>query len=702
MAEITCDKAWFEAQLTNDDFNAQEIATTLADAGGKEGSRDLLVEGLESWIGGFGEQKKYTQAVYALEWLLSVDTSVEVITRLKELFAEDRNLLKLIEPAGFSTAQPIARSFESLRYLCALEEGALTYHPSWGFGVVNEIDYFYGEVEVEFKQKGEHTLAFSHAIEALELLNDEHLLALHYKQPEKLEEMIKKEPQEVVRLALVSYGEMSVARLIERLVPAIIPEAGWKKFWDGARKKIKDDASIDIPKKRSELIRICKGMAYDESWFTHVREENDIERLFEKFKEILERKLDYSSAQTQEILANRLEFIIGGAPRSKPEWKAEGFIYGRLFNIEPTGLDSHKILHDLIEQDLSEVLERLPSRQLEILLSILLENDREAALQRLQRVIPHVGHPALNEIIQALLTHDAEEEIKKLMGAALSRRQASASMLLWAQRSPEKLAAWNLISKSDLAFRIQEVLEKNLSGALLRAQNQLRDRFQEEKWLYEVMDEMSEQQRRDFMRRIFEGQGWEALDRKSLMAKVLKKYPQLQDIVTPVGKEAPKKEIPYTSARSYRERQAQLEKLMKVDIPENSKEIEVARSYGDLRENAEFKYAKERQALLMAQGAQLAEDLERVKPTDFADSQTDVVNSGTGVHLEMEEGEKKQYYILGAWDQDDALAIISSETALAKALMGAKAGDQVTIPEGKATLVEILPLSAEVATWANA
>ena len=79
-----------------------------------------------------------------------------------------------------------------------------------------------------------------------------------------------------------------------------------------------------------------------------------------------------------------------------------------------------------------------------------------------------------------------------------------------------------------------------------------------------------------------------------------------------------------------------------------------------------------------------------------------MVNSGTGVHLEMEEGEKKQYYILGAWDQDDALAIISSETALAKALMGAKAGDQVTIPEGKATLVEILPLSTEVATWANA
>ena len=91
------------------------------------------------------------------------------------------------------------------------------------------------------------------------------------------------------------------------------------------------------------------------------------------------------------------------------------------------------------------------------------------------------------------------------------------------------------------------------------------------------------------------------------MAKVLRKYPELQDIVTPPNSTIKKKEIPFTSSRSF-ERQQQLEKIMKIDIPENSK-IEVARSYGDLRENTEFKYAKERQGLLMAQGAKLAEGL---------------------------------------------------------------------------------------------
>ena len=88
--------------------------------------------------------------------------------------------------------------------------------------------------------------------------------------------------------------------------------------------------------------------------------------------------------------------------------------------------------------------------------------------------------------------------------------------------------------KSDLAFRIQEVLEKDLSGALLRARRiSCGEKFQQQEWLHDVMDEMSEQQRRDFMRRINEGQGWEVLDRKSVLAKVLRKYPELQDIVTP-------------------------------------------------------------------------------------------------------------------------------------------------------------------------
>ena len=140
---------------------------------------------------------------------------------------------------------------------------------------------------------------------------------------------------------------------------------------------------------------------------------------------------------------------------------------------------------------------------------------------------------------------------------------------------------------------------------------------------------------------------------------------------------------------------------MTVEIPENSKEIEVARSHGDLRENAEFKYAKERQGLLMAQAAQLAEDLEKVKPTDFSDVPTDEVAMGTGVELAYADGTTETYYILGAWDQDEALSVVSSDTRLAKALLGHRPGDRVALPEGECEIAAVLPLSAEVRAWVS-
>ena len=649
------------------------------------------------------EKDDIDQALLVLEWLAVVRKSLgDVKGSVEKLLSKDRNALKMIEPAGFGK-MTAAKSFKRLFHLRALKTGMLCYNATWGFGIVEHIDYFYQQLEIDFARKGEHEMAFSYAAEALEVLDDKHILAIKHNQPEEIERMIKEEQAEVVRITLRSYGPMPIARLQETLSPSIVSEAGWKKFWAAARSELKNDASIEIPKKRSENIILHKAaLAYDDEWFALVMQQRDIEGLFVRFKEILEKKIDTSSEAARNALANRLSFIIKGAPSARPEWKAEGFIYARIFDIEPTGLDTAKLIHDLIDGDLVTTLDRLPSRQLQTLLAILIENDKEAVIATLSEVIPVVSHPVLNEIMAALIAHGAEEDVRRIMSSAVAKRTASAPMLLWCQRSTELIEKWKLISKGDLAFRIQEVLEVNSAGAMLRAQNQLRDRFQQEEWLHGVMEAMTGQQRRDFLRRINEGRGWDALDRKSVLAKVLRKFPELQDIILPSkNAKAPKREVPFTSQRSYVARQAQLEKIMTVEIPENSKEIEVARSYGDLRENAEFKYAKERQGLLMAQGAKLAEDLETIKPTDFAGIPVSEVAMGTGVELAYAGGITETYYILGAWDQDEDLFIISSETRLAKALIGHTAGDTVEIPAGECELKAILPLSADVRTWIN-
>ncbi|MDF7806841.1 GreA/GreB family elongation factor [Pontiellaceae bacterium B12219] len=688
--------------LAGGEINKEELFQALN--GLVEAERSVEADnGAAALYQALAEAERVDDALVVLSWIGGRGKTGDVSGILKKLLSKDRNALRMIEPAGFDGNLPLSTCFERLAFLRSLKTGMLCYNETWGFGVIEDIDHFYAMIEIDFDRKGEHEMAFSYAAEALEVLDDDHILAIKHNNPEELARMIKEEPAEVVKAALRSYGNLSITRLMEKMIPSLMPEAKWKKFWEVARKSLKDDATVEIPKKRSDnIIFHKKGRAYDDNWFAMIAKESDIEGLFERFKEIIEKKIDTSSEVAREALANRLSFIIKGAPSARPEWKAEGFIYARIFEIEPSGLDTEKLIHDLIADDLVTTLDRLPSRQLQTLLTIMIENNKEAVSATLSEVIPVVSHPVLNEIMSALIANGVEEDVKAIMSAAVARRTASAPMLLWCQRSPDYVEKWNLISRGDLAFRIQEVLEVNSAGAMLRAQNQLRERFQTEEWLHDVMGLMEEQQRRDFMRRIHEGQGWDALDRKSVEAKVLRKFPELQDIILPTAGQtaSQRREVPTTSKRSYSERQKHLERIMTIEIPENSKEIEVARSYGDLRENAEFKYAKERQGLLMAQGAQLAEDLETVKPTDFSDVSTDIIGAGVGVELCYEEsGASETYYILGVWDQDEDLSIISSQTRLAKALTGHRVGDKVEIPAGECVIKSVMELPPEIRTW---
>ena len=156
-------------------------------------------------------------------------------------------------------------------------------------------------------------------------------------------------------------------------------------------------------------------MAYDDTWFEKLAEERDITRLFERFKEVLERGLDTSTETAQQVLSERLAFVIGGAPSAKPEWKAEGFIYARLLNVQLSVWMWMLYMRSLADLGM---LDQLPSRQLETLLAILFENDKEALVLRLKRVIPKVSHPVFNGMA-AFCRHGVEEVAKEIMVAAL-------------------------------------------------------------------------------------------------------------------------------------------------------------------------------------------------------------------------------------------------------------------------------------------
>jgi transcription elongation factor GreA len=188
---------------------------------------------------------------------------------------------------------------------------------------------------------------------------------------------------------------------------------------------------------------------------------------------------------------------------------------------------------------------------------------------------------------------------------------------------------------------------------------------------------------------------FDELTKRSLLARIIKLYPELESVVTGEQKDE-KIESLVVSWSSLEKRRAELEEIVNKKIPENSKEIGVARSYGDLRENFEFKAAKQMQAVLMRRKAELEVMLAQARGTSFENPDTSQVSIGTVVTLRDVASDKQETYtILGAWDGDPERSIISYQTAIGQALLGRRVGEVVTLNtdqgEGQFQIVSINP-----------
>ncbi len=94
------------------------------------------------------------------------------------------------------------------------------------------------------------------------------------------------------------------------------------------------------------------------------------------------------------------------------------------------------------------------------------------------------------------------------------------------------------------------------------------------------------------------------MDKRSLLARIVKSYPAVQTMISGEQTKAGRTAF-VVSWESLERRKNEYAELVQKAIPANSKEIAVARSYGDLRENHEYKAAKEMQKILMRRKGEL-------------------------------------------------------------------------------------------------
>jgi len=110
------------------------------------------------------------------------------------------------------------------------------------------------------------------------------------------------------------------------------------------------------------------------------------------------------------------------------------------------------------------------------------------------------------------------------------------------------------------------------------------------------------------------------------------------------------------------------------------KEIQKAREFGDLRENAEYKAALERQSVVKARIRQIQERLSEVKSIDVSKIPTDRIAYGSTVVLyDLDKDEKVTYELVTSEESDPGAGKISTVSPIGQALMGRQEGDTVTV-----------------------
>jgi transcription elongation factor GreA len=135
------------------------------------------------------------------------------------------------------------------------------------------------------------------------------------------------------------------------------------------------------------------------------------------------------------------------------------------------------------------------------------------------------------------------------------------------------------------------------------------------------------------------------------------------------------------TSEGLQELKAKIEYLRTDRRREVAERIKEAREFGDIAENSEYDDAKNEQAMLEKQIADLEEKLRNARVIDEKAVDTDVVNIGVTVHVKDQKTDKSvKYRLVGSAEADPRENKLSNESPVGKALLGHKRGDVVSVP----------------------
>ncbi len=625
------------------------------------------------------------------------------------------DLLKMSEITNHKkSVGPCVASFERN---IVFDKDNYVYHRTRGVGKILSIDS--DHMIIDFRDNPGQKMTVQMAISSLQPLVIDHIWVKNYEKPEEVQELFKTDVPGFFEELLSSFGNtMTLAEIKAEVVPTFLTPEEWSKWWSRARAQLKKSDRFGFnPKKKDELILRENPMTLSEELLLRFQGESDWNKRLDLALESLK------DQEGEDALASFMQHYLD-QENSKDKVKR---IHSFLFVDAARALyDDDEVIHRISRSEIIEIIKKETKKGLvqihadttavdfkREIINLIIKN-REDYEDILSDILFEVPIKINRYIVSELSRLGKIDTLQKFLKRAFSRYREHPEIFLWSARSI-LTGQWNYewinVSKKDVllvVFRLLKPLvqiekkgtrlKNSALEAIFGSTNITVDSIKES-----VLAEVIEQADASTIRRmaaLFRDVPYVADAHKENLYTFLDEVrPGYSKEVTEGMEEEEEEEkeevslfpaanIILVSRDGLEKKKTYLDHLINVEMPANSHDIGEAQEKGDLRENAEYKAAMEKQATLRAEITTLNDELKRTHVIEDQPIRTDIVTIGTRVTAVSKDGEEKIFTILGPWDVDAEQNIISYVSPLGKVLIGKKVGEKATLDEGNSYTVK--------------
>jgi transcription elongation factor GreA-like protein/transcription elongation GreA/GreB family factor len=618
---------------------------------------------------------------------------------LKVRYGTQSNFNQKLRIVGLLARNNFQGAIANYELLSHMNKGNFVFHTGgWGVGEVMEMSLLREHVLLEFEGTAAvKDLSFENAFKNLIPLPSSHFLSRRFGDPDSLEKEGREDPVGLIRLLLQDLGPKTALEIKDELSELVIPEKEWAKWWQSARSKIKKDTMILSPvSAKDPFVLHAEEVTHDFRFAQALEEKQGIDKrigliysYIRDFPEVL-KNLDLRAQLKAELLEGL-----------KTDEKLPDMSMARKIQIS-------FLLEDIFPEEFPEASVHLikPMQNLEAVLQLI----EIVALKKRTLAVIRAHRSDWIPLFSHLLFTVSQSPIKDYIFKELQNDPTASKLitdkvheLLHKMTIYPEAYFWyfqKLIANEEIPFNDKEGKLQFLEGLLILL-HYIEDKPEMRDLVKKIQAQLTVK-RFEMVRLLIKEASVPYLQEFLLLASKcqtitrqdLQILQSLAEVVQPsMAKKKERKEekieVIWTTQEGYVKLQERIQHLGTVETVDNAREIEAARALGDLRENAEYKFALERRSRLQAEMRTLSQQLNQARVLTKNDILKEEVSIGAIVHLLDSKGKKTAYTILGPWEADPDQHILSFQSKLAQIMLGCKKGDSFDFLGEKYTIQNI-------------